>query len=154
MIKWIRWTQRHNFVRVSIFLHILRCCDTHLHWQQVRQRTFIFIGTTFYLFCRLVREIMQKEVTFGTHEDFRISSDALQALQSSVEAYMVNLLEDASFCCRHRDRVTLMCKDIILLRVLRHDPALVRHLWTVRLIKSCFNDSNIRFLSDSSLSQN
>lgn len=90
------------------------------------ESTLIFIGTIFYLFCRLVRETMQREVTFAPHEDFRITADALKALQTSAEAFLVGTMEDASFCAYHRQRVTLHPKDIILVRMLRRDPELNR----------------------------
>ena len=37
---------------------------------------------------------------------------ALLALQEAVEAYVVNLCEDANLCAVHAKRVTLMSKDI------------------------------------------
>lgn len=75
---------------------------------------------------RIVREVMQRENTFGSHEDWRITGDALKALQSSAEAYIVNLMEDASYCAYHRNRVTLTNKDMVLVRMLRRDSDLSR----------------------------
>lgn len=70
---------------------------------------------------RIVREIMQQENTFGPHEDWRITADALKALQSAAETYIINLMEDASFCTYHRNRITLSNKDMVLVRMLRRE---------------------------------
>ena len=58
-------------------------------------------------FQRLVREIVQ------THNPYvRFQSGAILALQESVEAYLVGLLEDSNLCAIHAKRVTIMPKDI------------------------------------------
>lgn len=77
---------------------------------------FFFLIST-----RVVREIMIKESTFGPHEDWRLTSGALLALQSASEYYLVNLFEDACVATLHRKRVTLDPRDIILVRCLRRD---------------------------------
>ena len=61
------------------------------------------------LFQRLVREIAQ------THSPYlRFQSGAILALQESVEAYLVGLLEDSNLCAIHAKRVTIMPKDMQL----------------------------------------
>lgn len=68
-------------------------------------------------FSQLVREIM------GDSSDTvcRITPDAFAALQNATEIYMTQVFEDAYKCTIHRDRVTLMVKDIRLALFLR-DP--------------------------------
>ena len=62
-------------------------------------------------FQRLVREIAQ------THNQYvRFQSGTILALQESVEAYLVGLLEDSNLCAIHAKRVTIMPKDIQLAR--------------------------------------
>ncbi|EDR09323.1 uncharacterized protein LACBIDRAFT_248989 [Laccaria bicolor S238N-H82] len=64
-------------------------------------------------FQRLVREIA---VEFG---DFRFQSAAIEALQESSEAYLVQLFEDMRLCAVHAKRVTVMPRDLMLARRLR-----------------------------------
>ena len=60
-------------------------------------------------FQRLVREIAQ------THNPYlQFQSGAILALQESVEAYLVGLLEDSNLCAIHAKRVTIMPKDMQL----------------------------------------
>ena len=60
-------------------------------------------------FQRLVREIAQ------VHNPYvRFQSGAILALQESVEAYLVGLLEDSNLCAIHAKRVTIMPKDMQL----------------------------------------
>lgn len=53
------------------------------------------------------------------HADYRITPPALGALQESAEAYLVNLFEDANFCCLHRSRITIHPKDMKLAMYIR-----------------------------------
>ena len=62
-------------------------------------------------FQRLVREIAQVQNPY-----LRFQSDAILALQESVEAYLVGLLEDSNLCAIHAKRVTIMPKDMQLAR--------------------------------------
>ena len=58
-------------------------------------------------FQRLVREIAQ------VHNPYvHFQSGAILALQESVEAYLVGLLEDSNLCAIHAKRVTIMPKDM------------------------------------------
>ena len=69
-------------------------------------------------FQRLVREIAQ------THNPYlQFQSGAILALQESVEAYLVGLLEDSNLCAIHAKRVTIMPKDMQLARRIRGERA-------------------------------
>ena len=69
-------------------------------------------------FQRLVREIAQ------THNPYlRFQSGAILALQESVEAYLVGLLEDSNLCAIHAKRVTILPKDMQLARRIRGERA-------------------------------
>ena len=63
-------------------------------------------------FQRLVRELAQDL----SKKDIRFQSWAIMALQEASEAYLVGLLEDANLCTVHAKRVTIMPKDIQLVR--------------------------------------
>lgn len=65
-------------------------------------------------FQRLVREIAQDIKT-----DLRFQSDAILALQTAAEAYLVGLFEDTNMCAIHAKRVTIMPKDLQLARRIR-----------------------------------
>ena len=69
-------------------------------------------------FQRLVREIAQ------THNPYlQFQSGAILALQESVEAYLVGLLEDSNLCAIHAKIVTIMPKDMQLARRIRGERA-------------------------------
>ena len=63
-------------------------------------------------FQRLVRELAQDLGKMN----IRFQSGAIMALQEASEAYLVGLLEDANLCAMHAKRVTIMTKDIHLVR--------------------------------------
>ncbi|KAK4366818.1 hypothetical protein RND71_014698 [Anisodus tanguticus] len=65
-------------------------------------------------FQRLVLEIPQK---FNT--DLRFQSHAVWDLQEAAEAYLIHLFEDTNICAIHARRVTIMPKDIQLVRRIR-----------------------------------
>ena len=67
-------------------------------------------------FSRLVREIVQT-VTVG--QQFRFQSLAIKALQEASEAYLVGFFEDAVLCAMHAKRVTIMPKDMDLVKRIR-----------------------------------
>nr|ANM86119.1 histone H3 [Stygiella incarcerata] len=69
-------------------------------------------------FQRLVREIAQSHVDQG---DIRFQSLALHALQEATEAFLVGLFEDSNLCAIHAKRVTIMAKDMQLVRRIRGD---------------------------------
>ncbi len=54
-------------------------------------------------------------------KDFRITVGAMDALQQGLEAHMVDLMESGNLCAIHAKRVTLMPRDIQLVKRLRKD---------------------------------
>ncbi|SOV81279.1 histone H3-like centromeric protein CSE4 [Plasmodium sp. gorilla clade G3] len=68
-------------------------------------------------FVRVVKEITR--LFELPNEQFRYTPEALLALQTASEAYLVSLFEDAYLCSLHANRVTLMPKDIHLARRIR-----------------------------------
>ena len=69
-------------------------------------------------FQRLVREIAQ---TYSPY--LRFQSGAIIALQEAAEAYLVGLLEDSNLCAIHAKRVTIMPRDMQLVRRIRGERA-------------------------------
>ncbi len=67
-------------------------------------------------FSRVIRDVAMS-VTGG--ENIRWASEALEAIQTATEAYLVGLFEDANLCAIHAKRVTIMVKDIFLARRIR-----------------------------------
>ena len=67
-------------------------------------------------FQRVVREIAQ---TISV--DLRFQSMAIMALQEVGEAFLVGLLEQYNLCAIHAKQVTMMPKDIQLVRRIRGD---------------------------------
>jgi histone H3 len=65
-------------------------------------------------FQRIVREIAQ-----DFKSDLRWQSTAVLALQDASEAYIIGLYEDSNLCAIHGKRVTIMPKDIKLVRRIR-----------------------------------
>lgn len=72
-------------------------------------------------FARLIREILLEY----SHRELRITSESLQCLQESAEIFAVQLMEDAYRCTLHRDRLTLMPKDMKLAMMLRKDSVMI-----------------------------
>lgn len=54
-----------------------------------------------------------------TNQEYRFATDALGALQASLESYIVHLFEDTNACAAHRGRITIDVKDVQLIRYLR-----------------------------------
>ena len=69
-------------------------------------------------FQRLVREIAQDFKT-----DLQFQSAAILCLQEVAEAYLVRLFDDANLCAIHARRVTILPKDIQLVRRIRGEQA-------------------------------
>ncbi|XP_055528531.1 histone H3-1-like [Wyeomyia smithii] len=87
------------------------------HLQEIRalqQTTTLLIPRL--PFARVIREVLLEY----RYNDLRITADALSALQESAEAYAVQLFEDSYRCTLHRERVTLMPKDMHLALYMRH----------------------------------
>jgi len=68
-------------------------------------------------FCRVVKEVM---VDNGA-ADFRIQSLAIEALQEATEAFLIRYMEEANMCAIHAKRVTLMPKDMELIKKLKYN---------------------------------
>ncbi|GMR32514.1 hypothetical protein PMAYCL1PPCAC_02709, partial [Pristionchus mayeri] len=74
-------------------------------------------------FRRIVRQIMQ-QIIFQynkTEDPLRIQSMAVDALQEAAEAYLVCLFDDANMAAIHARRVTIMPKDLDLVRRIRRE---------------------------------
>nr|ARC76724.1 Cid3 [Drosophila nikananu] len=65
-------------------------------------------------FSRLVREVITKYASPAC----RITESALKALQESSELYLSHRFEDSYFLTRHRGRVTLELRDMVLMAYL------------------------------------
>ena len=68
-------------------------------------------------FARLVKQILLERHPFGA--DFRWQKAAIECLQEASEAFLVCFLSDAYLCSIHAKRVTLMPRDMHLIRRLR-----------------------------------
>ncbi len=67
-------------------------------------------------FSRLVREICVE--IFG-NKPIRWSLTAMLAIQEVAEAYLVGVFRDSVYAMVHRDRLTLLPKDMRLVKILR-----------------------------------
>ena len=65
-------------------------------------------------FLHVVQEILQRESNW-----YRIQVGAVLALQEAAEAYLIWLFEDTNLCTIHTKCVTIMRKDIQLVRRIR-----------------------------------
>ena len=65
-------------------------------------------------FQRLVRQIAH-----DFNNALRFQRSAMEALQEAAEAYLVGIFEDSNLCAIHARRVTVMPKDIQLVRRIR-----------------------------------
>ena len=74
-------------------------------------------------FSRLAHEITAN-ITHGiTKKVDRWTSNAIQALHEASEAYIIGMFEDSNLACIHSKRVTVMPKDLILVRRIRGEIA-------------------------------
>lgn len=103
-----------NFTVSSYILYIL--WSAFLFSFSCNQKTLKNLLLTFF---RCVREALCMYKT-----DWRVTPQALMALQESCETYLVQLLEDSYICTLHRNRLTLAVKDMYLVKYLRgpRDP--------------------------------
>ncbi len=92
----------------AVFLDSLNSLDLSRH------SCTVLYTNVHYLFCRLVREILQSEAGERMTGGYRIQGEALMALHTAAEAYLVGLLEDANLITLRSCRVTLQPKDIQL----------------------------------------
>ncbi len=65
-------------------------------------------------FARLVREVGSTMKT-----DLRWTATAILAVQEAAEAYVTGMFEDSNLCAIHANRVTIMPKDMELVKRLR-----------------------------------
>ena len=56
------------------------------------------------------------EIMRGIQNDLRIQAAAVQGLQEAAEAYLVGFFEDSNLCAIHAKQVTIMPRDIHLVR--------------------------------------
>ncbi|KAK5973266.1 histone H3 [Trichostrongylus colubriformis] len=71
-------------------------------------------------FHRLVRDIANELAKkMGVTEEYRWQANALLALQEAAEVYLTCLFEDTNLAAIHARRVTIMNKDIRLVRRIR-----------------------------------
>ena len=68
--------------------------------------------------CRQLASSVQRQGVFQ-HQEYRWQAGALMALQEAAEAFLVSLFEDSMLCAIHSKRVTLMKRDLDLVRRLR-----------------------------------
>lgn len=69
-------------------------------------------------FFRLVREVAHR---VDPTTEYRFQAQAVAALQEGAEAYLVSIFEDACHAAFHAGRVTVMPRDIQLVRRIRGD---------------------------------
>ncbi|KHJ76410.1 core histone H2A/H2B/H3/H4 [Oesophagostomum dentatum] len=66
-------------------------------------------------FQRLVREIVMDLF----ESNYRFTIESLAALQEASEAFLVQFFDDAQLCANHAKRVTVMARDLQLVRRLQ-----------------------------------
>ncbi|PIO56643.1 core histone H2A/H2B/H3/H4, partial [Teladorsagia circumcincta] len=77
-------------------------------------------------FQRVVRDVTNKiTASRGIDFDYRWQSNALLALQEAAEVYLTCLFEDTNLAAIHARRVTIMPRDISLVRRIRGDKVLM-----------------------------
>jgi histone H3 len=64
-----------------------------------------------------------REITQDYKNDLRFQKSALECLQEAAEAYLVGLFEDSNLAAIHAKRVTIMPKDMQLVRRIRGERA-------------------------------
>lgn len=68
-------------------------------------------------FARVVRSVLIETHRLGSH--FLWQKAAIECLQEASEAYVISFLSDAYLCSLHAKRVTLMPRDMNLIKRLR-----------------------------------
>lgn len=77
--------------------------------------------TTHLLIPRMPFQRLVREIALSFNLQIRFQSFAVIALQEAAEAFLVGLFEDAHLCAIHAKRITLMPKDIQLVRRIRKE---------------------------------
>ena len=72
-------------------------------------------------FQRLVRQMVQNDLSLNVRSDLRFQSTAMLALQEAAEAYLINVFEWTNLAAIHAKRVTIMPKDMQLAMRIRGD---------------------------------
>ena len=68
------------------------------------------------LICKAPFQCLIHEVAQEHRNDLRFQSTAALVLQEASEAYLVGMFEDTNLCTMHAKRVTIMPKDMMLVR--------------------------------------
>ena len=75
-------------------------------------------------FSRLVRDILAdivgELIHFHGASSYRVTKGFLECLQAASEEYMTSFFADLNFLARHAKRVTVMCRDIAMLKQLKN----------------------------------
>ena len=76
----------------------------------------------FYEHCipKTVFQRLVKEITLDQRPGFRIGLEALSALQTAAEDYLVGYLEDVGMCAEHAKRKTIMAVDMELVEKIKN----------------------------------
>lgn len=69
----------------------------------------------------LVRELLTENGADLYRKDYRITGEALLALQESAEMYMTQFFEDCNAATAHRGAATLNIRDLAIIQMLRRD---------------------------------
>ena len=104
--------------------------------QEIRKlQTSFYDILPFVPFGRLVQELCRELV------EMHFTKEAIQALRSGAEAYLLEIFEKANLACQHAGRCTLQPKDIrFVRRVLDHDVTMgcseeAIHGWRMDILK-------------------
>ena len=60
-----------------------------------------------------------KEIALDYKSDIRFQSSAVLALHEAAESFLVGIFEDANLCAKQANRITVLPKDILLVRRLK-----------------------------------
>lgn len=71
--------------------------------------------------CSLARELLSENGADLYQKDYRITGEAMLALQESAEMYMTQFFEDCNGATAHRGAATLNIRDIAIIQMLRRD---------------------------------
>ena len=67
-------------------------------------------------FCRLMRDFVESVQVLSDPPVNRVTAVAVSAMQEAAEACLVGLMEDTNLCAIHAKRVTILPKDMQLVR--------------------------------------
>ena len=76
----------------------------------------LFFKMNFVYFVRIIKEITSE---LYIHSDIRWQRNAVLALQEVAEAYLIALFEDINIVAQNSNRVTIMQKDLHVVRRIR-----------------------------------